>query len=59
LQADRLRSPIECLEGRHGKGSDAQQQRKEEAKAGQEQEERRLKRQAHANKTDDHNSDCA
>jgi hypothetical protein len=35
-------SPIECLEGRYGEGSDAQQQqRKEEAKAGQEQEERR------------------
>src|SRR5271166_3491168 len=30
-------SPIECLGGRHGEGSDAQQQRKEEAKAGQEQ----------------------
>jgi hypothetical protein len=34
-------SPIECLEGRHGEGSDAKQQRKEKAKAGQEQEERR------------------
>jgi hypothetical protein len=41
LQEDRLRSPIECLEGRHGEESDAQQQRKEEAQAGQEQEERR------------------
>jgi hypothetical protein len=39
--SDRLRSPIECLGGRHGEGSDAQQQRKEEAKAGQEQEEGR------------------
>jgi len=34
------RITIEGLEGHHGEGSDAQQQRKEEAEAGQEQEER-------------------
>src|SRR5262249_33195261 len=46
------RITIEGLEGHHGEGSDAQQQRKEEAEAGQEQEERcRSVRQAQPGQT--------
>jgi hypothetical protein len=36
LRHSPIESPIESSGGRHGEGSDAQQQRKEEAEAGQE-----------------------